>query len=315
MLIDAQHLELRIDGNQILSDVDLHLEPGRIYGLLGPNGAGKSTTLAVLLSLYRRDGGRLRVLGNDPDIPNTATRRQIGVMPEAAGFYEWMNAAEYLQWYAGLYGAPIGGQRTGALLDRVGLGATGKQAIGHFSRGMRQRLALARAIVNRPRLLILDEPTNGLDPRGRRSIHDLLLALAAEGQVGILLCTHLLDDVERLCHRVGIIDHGRTALEGDVDGLLATYIAGATFRIRLHQLPRASTLPRGVTLLARDGDWRRIRVHPKRAADLPALWQEFFGRGWGIVEIRTEGGGLEEIYLATTTPGSAAPPERKAVAA
>lgn len=234
MLIDANHLQLTLDGQAILEDVSLHLERGEIYGLLGPNGAGKSTTIALLLGLYAPRAGTLEIFDGE-ETDSCRMRLRIGVMPEQEGLYEWMSASQYLIWYADFYGGLQ--QPVAALLAQVGLEGTAQRPIGQFSRGMKQRLALARTLVNAPELLILDEPTNGLDPRGRREIHDLLHWLATERQVGVLLCTHLLDDVERLCDRIGILDQGRTVLESDLgeiqsgpEGLESLYLRLTTPR-------------------------------------------------------------------------------------
>jgi ABC-2 type transport system ATP-binding protein len=300
MLVNANHLKLTLDGRSILQDVSVHIERGEIYGLLGPNGAGKSTTIAVLLGLYEPDAGEVRLFDQARGHP-VELRGRIGVMPERAGFYEWMNASDYLAWYASFYG---GLQQPAAdLLHLVGLGDAGGRPIGQFSRGMQQRLALARALVDGPALLILDEPTNGLDPRGRREIHDLLLHLAAERNVGILLCTHLLDDVERLCSRIGIIDGGRTRLEASLQELAAVHSAGRRFRLRLERPPAdPASLPAGVTLTNEGQGWWQCVIAPDNSRPLPILWEDLLvGHGWEIAEIHATGGGLEALYLQMTT--------------
>jgi ABC-2 type transport system ATP-binding protein len=210
MLIDIQALRLTIDGTPVLRDVNLSVHEGEIYGLLGPNGAGKSTTIAVALGLRRPDAGVVRVLGEDPCARPEAVRAGLGVLPEQGGLYGWMTAREYLDFFARLYGKALDAAALGGHLAQVGLDPTLRRPIAAYSRGMKQRLGLARALLPQPRLLILDESTNGLDPRGRREIHDLLLGLSSHRGVGILLCTHLLDDVERLCQRIGVLVDGRT---------------------------------------------------------------------------------------------------------
>lgn len=220
-MIDVKNVGLRIDKKKILKDISLSLHTGDIYGLLGPNGAGKSTIIFTLLGLFARTRGQIRVLGRDPDLEKIKIRQSVGLMPEHAGFYDWMTAPDYLRWYDRLFGQTISGKDLVLLLEKVGLKDTDSAPINTFSRGMKQRLAIARAMVTNPRLLILDEPTNGLDPKGRREIHNLLLEFAADQNVGVLLCTHLLDDVDRLCNRIGIIDNGYTRLEGSLVDLLA----------------------------------------------------------------------------------------------
>lgn len=303
MLINANHLKLGLQEQSILRDVSLHLEPGEIYGLLGPNGAGKSTTIAVLLGLYSADGGDISLFDAGPSDP-VALRRRIGVMPEHAGFYDWMAANDYLIWYAGFYGGlqfPVS-----EILRLVGLDDSGTKPIGQFSRGMKQRLGLARALVHNPELLILDEPTNGLDPRGRREIHDLLLQLARQHQVGILLCTHLLDDVERLCGRIGVIDQGRTITEGTLIDLLGQKQTGLLYRVRITTIPEEGFIPWGLKLLHQEGDWWHFEVSAKAIAHVAGLWEDLIVHGWGFSEIHAEGGGLEELYLQLTTPTDSA---------
>jgi ABC-2 type transport system ATP-binding protein len=295
MLIDANHLKLSLNDAEILQDISLHLAPDEIYGLLGPNGAGKSTTIAVLLGLYRRSGGDLQLFDETSADPR-AVRQRIGVMPERAGFYGWMSSAQYLMWYASFYGGLQ--QPVAELLRLVGLRDRGDEPLGRFSHGMRQRLALARALAHGPELLILDEPTNGLDPRGRREIHDLLLQLTRERRVGILLCTHLLDDVERLCSRVGIIDRGRTVAESTLAELLGEDHQGAVrYRLRPAGPLAGAVLPRGIELLRRDGEWWDVAIAADVLPQLPRLWEQLLRDGWGITEIHAEGGGLEALYL------------------
>ena len=296
MLIDANHLALTLNGQIILQDVNLHMKKGDIYGLLGPNGAGKSTTIALLLGLYQADKGNLQLF-NQPSPDLAVIRRRIGVMPEFAGFYEWMNARDYLIWYGGFYG---GMQATpDTLLQRVGLSAVGDKPIKQFSRGMKQRLALARALVHGPELLILDEPTNGLDPRGRREIHDLLLELAEKNDVGILLCTHLLDDVERLCRRIGIIDDGKTVLEDDLDHLLQN-TGKPRYRLHMTKVPDGHPLPPLVRLLNWDESWWSFEITLSQNMEIGKVWEDLLIHGWSFDEIHLEKNDLEDHYLKLT---------------
>jgi ABC-2 type transport system ATP-binding protein len=305
-MISIENLVLSINGQEILKGIDLHLQPGDIYGLLGPNGAGKSTTIFALLGLRVRGGGRVSVLGNDPKDHALEIRRAVGVMPERAGFYDWMTAIAYLRWYANLYRQSPSDADLHELLEKVGFGAVDGHRIDSYSRGMKQRLAVARALAPRPRLLILDEPTNGLDPKGRREIHDLLLDFVADQSAGVLLCTHLLDDVDRLCNRIGIIDQGRTLLEGPLSELLVEQGAGRRYRLRLERSPDTANLPAGLTLLAREGNWWHLQLQPGTPEAPSAFWGKLWQQGWHILEIRLEASGLEDLYLNTadqTEPG------------
>jgi ABC-2 type transport system ATP-binding protein len=302
--IEIDGLRLRIGAAEILHDVRLSLRPGEIYGLIGPNGAGKSTTIAAALGLLRRESGAVAVFGRDPEREPEAVRAHLGVLLEQNGLYGWMTAADYLTFFARLHGRDVDLAAIGKRLDAVGLGARPRQAVGTFSHGMRQRLGLARALIGDPALLILDEPTNGLDPRGRREMHDVLLGLAADG-VGVLLSTHLLDDVERLCDRVGIIVGGRTVAEGKITDLIQAQQHLPRFRLRLAgEPPPPGSNPVGhVSVVGRNGDWWTVDLDAATAAE--AAWRELLFRGWPVTEIHRASGGLEELYLRLTERGSA----------
>lgn len=296
MLVSIKSLQLSLGGVRILHDVHLSLGAGEIYGLLGPNGAGKSTTIAAALGLLVPEAGEIRLFEKNPLTERAAICARLGVLPEQNGFYGWMTAEEYLGFFAALYGLKGTTVDLAACVANVGLAPRSGQRIATFSRGMRQRLGLARALVADPALLILDEPTNGLDPRGRREIHDALLGLSRRG-VGILLCTHLLDDVHRLCHRIGIIVEGRTVAEGAIGELVRSTGHMARFRLRLAGEPPNAANP-NVTILAREGEWCTVELDPDVAPD--TTWRELMFSGWAIVEICRDGGGLEDLYLSLT---------------
>jgi ABC-2 type transport system ATP-binding protein len=304
MLIEVCKLKLNLGTSMVLRDVNLTVRKGQIYGLLGPNGAGKSATISVITGLRPPSAGFVRVLGLDPAADALALHRRIGVLAEQAGFYDWMSANDYLRWVASLYRISLDRAGTARLLDRMGLAGNSQAPIATYSLGMRQRLALARALVNQPELLILDEPTNGLDPRGRREIHDLLLDLSANHGVGILLCTHLLDDVDRLCTRIGIIAQGRTLLEGSIAELLAERPATVRYRLRVEAGAVPPRLPAGISLLSSEGDWWHVAI----ASHLePAnAWRKLLDAGIRIDEIQRQGGGLEALYLEATAAKEAA---------
>lgn len=294
MLIDIQSLRLQIDGTTVLRNVDLSVNEGEIYGLLGPNGAGKSTTIAVALGLRQPDAGSVRVLGVDPRVDPETVHAQAGVLPEQGGFYDWMTARDYLDFFARLYGKEYDVAALSVRLEQVGLDPALTRAIGAYSRGMKQRLGLARALLPEPRLLILDEPTNGLDPRGRREIHDLLIDLSANRNVGILLCTHLLDDVDRLCHRIGILVEGQTVAQGAIAELLRAGNRPSRFRLRLAGPPSAE-VPGVLRVVAQEGEWWVVDIEPGVLPD--AAWRQLLFSGWPVTEIHRAGGGLEDLYL------------------
>ncbi len=297
MLIDIQSLRLQIDGTPVLRNVNLSVNEGEIYGLIGPNGAGKSTTIAVALGLRKPDAGTVRVLDEDPRVHPETVHAQVGVLPEQGGFYEWMTARDYLDFFARLYGKEYDAAALSARLEQVGLEPALTRTIGTYSRGMKQRLGLARALLPDPRLLILDEPTNGLDPRGRREMHDLLLEQSRLRNVGILLCTHLLDDVDRLCRRVGILVNGETVAQGALADLLRARNRPTRYRLHLAGPPPAQ-VPAAVRVVARENGWWEVNLDPDVSPD--AAWRQLLYAGWPVTEVHRAGGGLEDLYLALT---------------
>jgi ABC-2 type transport system ATP-binding protein len=208
-----------------LDGLSLDVEPGVVYGFLGPNGAGKTTCMRILSGLARPDSGRAWILDKEIGQPGADMRSLIGVLPEEPAFYGWMTPREYLRdFVAPLYAihGQAAAKRADELLETVGLKDAASRRIGGFSRGMRQRMGLAQALVHRPPVLLLDEPVSALDPAGRKEVLDLIETL--RGQTTILLSTHILADVERVCDVVGIIARGHMLVQSRRDELLARYV-------------------------------------------------------------------------------------------
>src|ERR1039457_5515076 len=208
--IEVSELEKRYGDVHAVAGLHLTVETGEVFGLLGPNGAGKTTTVEILEGYRRPDRGRVRVLGLDPIRDGVRLRPQIGVMLQEGGFYPGVRPLEALTLYAAFYENPVDPQ---ALLDRVGLDAARRTVVRRLSGGQQQRLSLALALIGRPTLVFLDEPTAGMDPHARATTWELLRALRADG-VTVLLTTHAMDEAEQLCDRVGIIDGGRLVTSG-----------------------------------------------------------------------------------------------------
>ncbi len=202
-----------------VDNLQLQVNYNEVFGLLGPNGSGKTTTLKMLLGLLHPTKGKALMLGGDGADPKINSR--IGFLPEESYLYRYLNARETLDFYGRLFGLPpkVRKMRIEALLDMVGLMAVANRPVGTFSKGMARRIGLAQALINDPDLLILDEPTTGLDPIGTRQIKDLIIKLAERGKT-ILLCSHLLADVEDVCNRIAILYGGKVQTQGQVRDLL-----------------------------------------------------------------------------------------------
>jgi ABC-2 type transport system ATP-binding protein len=222
-IIQTQDLTKAYGDFKAVDGLSFEVREGEIYGFLGPNGAGKSTTILMLLGLTEPTSGRVRVLGLDPTREGLAVKRQVGYMPENVGFYGDMTASENLEYVALLNGLSHNEamSRIGVSLDKVRLNREADKPVQSFSRGMRQRLGLAELILKQPRLVILDEPTLGLDPEGIGDMLKLIKTLCSEEGISVLLCSHLLQQVQSVCDRVGILNHGRLIAQGTIEELSA----------------------------------------------------------------------------------------------
>ena len=219
----AEGLRKRFGKVQALDGLTLSVDEGAVFGFLGPNGAGKTTAIRILTGLARADHGRASVAGQAVGVGNEALARHIGYLPEEPAFYTWMTPVEFLEHVGAIFGLalPVRRARSRELLDLVGLAEAARRRIGGFSRGMRQRLGVAQALVNQPDVLFLDEPVSALDPAGRKEVLALIAGL--RGRCTVFMSTHILADVERVCDTVGIIARGRLIAEARQDELLSRY--------------------------------------------------------------------------------------------
>lgn len=220
-ILDVRGLSKNFNGSKVIDDITFSIPERSIYGFIGVNGAGKTTTMKMILGLLPPDSGDIYVCGEKVTYGATKTNQHIGYLPDVPEFYGYMRPKEYLRLcgeIVGLSSVEIK-QRSNELLELVGLADVNKKIDG-FSRGMKQRLGMAQALLNEPKLLICDEPTSALDPMGRKEILDILQAI--KGKTTVIFSTHILADVERVCDRVAVLNNGKIALSGTLGELKST---------------------------------------------------------------------------------------------
>ncbi len=216
--IEITGLVKRFGDAVALDGIDLAVPQGSVFGFLGPNGAGKTTALRILTGLARPTAGQARILGADVSSAGNSVRSRIGYLPDVPGFYPWMTALELVEYAGRLFAIPpaVLRERAESLLEMAGLTGV-RQKVGGFSRGMKQRLGIAQALINAPSGLLLDEPTSALDPIGRRDVLEMIASL--RGRTTVFFSTHILADVERVCDTVAILDRGRVVANAPIDEL------------------------------------------------------------------------------------------------
>lgn len=290
--------------NVAVNNVHLRIQAGQVYGFLGPNGAGKTTTIRMLLNLMYPTQGRAIVFGKDPRRTPEALRR-VGFMVEGANFYPYLKAWKNLE----VIGRSRGGfnpEQAGQLIRFVGLAGSEKIKVGNFSTGMKQRLGIAAALLNDPDLLILDEPTNGMDPAGIREMRLFIRSLAEQQGKTVFLSSHLLGEVQQTCDRVAIINQGQIIAEGAIDALL-----GEKTQIE------AEVQPVEKAVAALDGKWpitrtaspNVVQIDAKRE-NIPAIVRTLVNAEVEVFSISSRKQSLEEFFLSITgVPQQAVPPQ------
>src|SRR5215831_2078862 len=290
-----------------VNSLTIDVRPGDIFGFLGPNGAGKTTTIRMLSGLLSPTSGYAEVGGLDIVKDSLNIKSIIGLLPESSGFYNWMGAEEYLLYFAALYkiDAHLGKKRAKDLLERVGLATKSFVPISYYSRGMKQRLGLARTLINEPKILFLDEPTLGLDPKGQQDIQKTLLELNREREVTIFLSSHALSEVSSLCNRIAIVNRGRLVAQGNIDELrtLAGNSAGMIIRILNSQNAQKelSTLPYRVqTNITENNRLIDVTICGENSDSANDIIDKFKETGFQIYEIRRVGMTLGDVYFKLT---------------
>jgi len=287
--------------HRAVSDLDLSVQPGDVYGFLGPNGAGKTTAIRCILRLIRADRGTVSIFG-EPHTPTSLA--EVGAIVETPAFHGWMSGRANLVVscaYAGL-----GGKKANAeidrVLERVGLKERGKDKARTYSLGMKQRLGIARALLGGPRLLVLDEPTNGLDPRGMREVRDLVRSLALHDQITVLMSSHLLAEVQAVCNRVGIIQEGTLRAEGEVEALIAQTSTETIVEVGCAEpaaLKAAIETFEHVQILG-PGEQGRLRLKVDEHLSVAELNRRLVGADIAVEALVPRSRDLEDVFLEVT---------------
>ena len=293
--LTAQHLTRHFGDRVAVDDVSFELQPGQIFALLGPNGAGKTTTLRMLAGLIAPTSGSVRI-GNEPMTPDAAPklRERLGFLTEAPGLWDNLTVHDNLKVYAQLYGMRDAEKAVGEALELFEIADRSNDRTARLSKGLKQRVALARAIVHRPNIVLLDEPTAGLDPESARDVRELIVAMRGEGRA-VLLCTHNLDEVDRLADRVAVLRSRLVAI--GTPGELRQQLFTSRLRIRVSQDAEsfaARLRTSGLDDIRADGTWLSL---PGETLTTPQIVRMLVEAGAGIEAVERDEPSLEEVYL------------------
>lgn len=298
-MIETHDLSKQFGDFWAVDGLNLSVKPGQILALLGQNGAGKTTTVRMLSVLLRPSRGTARVGGHDVATHEQDVRKTVGVLTEQHGLYTRMTGLEYLNFFGQLHRLDAATRRLRIhyLLEYFGVASVASRRIGEYSKGMRQKLALARALIHEPAVLLLDEPTSAMDPESARLVRDEIARLRSAHRT-IVICTHNLSEAEALADIVAIIYRGRILLSGTLDEMKRTVLGAAEYEARfsLGWSTAALQLPDGVSLTGRDDSMLRFRVEDPTAAN-PALMKELTSMRAPLVAFQEVPRTLEQVYL------------------
>jgi len=302
-IIQVDNIVHRYGAKLALNGMSFEVDEGEVFGLLGPNGVGKTTTIRLLNGLLNPNSGKMKVLGFDPTQQGVEIRRRVGVLTETPALYERLTALENLQFFGSLAGMTSQDCKTriGELLDFFDLSEQARDRVGSYSKGMKQRLALARALLTRPELLYLDEPTSGLDPEVAKQVHDLIQDVRLKDGHTVFLCTHHLYEAERLCDRMAVMGKGKVIAMGTLDQLRAE--AAPEHKILfsfLMPLTNDAILAlkkqSGVEKIEEKGQCALL-IQVKNKEVTPDLINLLVKKGLPIVAVEPQLASLEEIYF------------------
>ena len=302
LVVETVDLTKAYDGTKVVDGLNLRVEEGDMFGFLGPNGAGKTTTILMLLGLTEPTSGTAHICGYNSTREPLKVKRISGYVPEKVGFYEDLTASYNLIYIARLnsLSEELARKRVGESLSIVGLSEVADQRVGTFSRGMKQRLAIADLLVKMPKVAFLDEPTSGIDPEGVNQMLDLIAGIAREQRMTVILSSHQLHHVQRICNRVGILAKGQMVVEGSLDQLGRETFGGGQFRVEVQLIEITSGIidrikqVGGVVDVERSGDLLLINC----LKDLrPQIAKAIVDSGGSLVEMKIQSYALEDIYM------------------
>ena len=319
-ILVAENLWKSYGSRRALQGLSFSLQAGRVLGFLGPNGAGKTTSIRILTTIMEPESGHFVIDGIGSEHPNEI-RHRIGVLPENLGFPRQMTGIEYLTYFGQLYGRSTTEARDYGLklLEDVGLQQRGKSLIGSYSHGMRQRIGIARALVNQPVVVFLDEPTLGLDPRGQQELLELIKRIAREQNAGIVLCSHLLSEVEGVCDDVVILNLGQIVAKGTVadviDQVQKNVLLDSALRLQVlpHHVSKAQEVLRAIPWILsvepinETEGWLRVKVAKPDNSEMSNPYQinnkvlsALIRVKIPILRFEIEGGKLQDVFLQLT---------------
>ena len=303
--ITLQNLTRRFSGNKnnpdftAVNGLTFDVQRGEVFGFLGPNGAGKTTTVRMLSALIAPSDGTATVNGHALGVENTAIRQSVGILTESPGLYDNLSARQNLRFFADLYVVEDGAAQVEKYLQQFGLLDRADDIAGTFSKGMKQKLALARALLHEPPIIFLDEPTSGLDPSAAKTVREAIETLSGQGRT-IFLCTHNLDEAEKLCNRIGVLNSGKLVAL-DTPSALRTQMFGQSTLVRIENLSAEMAAQVGalpfVTQVTADTDALNVSLDDS-ASHTPDLVSALVGMGARIQHVSEQTHSLEEIYLS-----------------
>ncbi|MEY2700707.1 MAG: hypothetical protein RIQ52_1462 [Pseudomonadota bacterium] len=300
-LIEVHELYRYYDTHCAVNNVSFQLEKGQILGFLGPNGAGKSSTMQMICGNLAPTSGEIRITGIDMLEDPRGAKRALGYLPETPPLYSELTVDEYLDYCARLHQVPTGQRREAvtSARERTGLADTGSRLIGHLSKGYQQRVGIAQAIVHNPQVVILDEPTVGLDPVQIREIRELVRELGREH--GVILSTHILPEVQEVCTHVQIINRGKMVLSTSIEGLAQNMDAGSMVFATQQPVDSAMIMSvEGIRQIENLSQCRYRIYFDRNRNPAPALAARVVDAGWGLIEMTPEKLNMEQIFIDLT---------------